>query len=92
MKADQKRYCGIVFIGGGSSWAWAPTPEEAAEGAARIAKSDWKQLFKFKRKQPFKVCIYDMLNREGWYATDAGVFDQQTKERLTMLRCDTITV
>jgi hypothetical protein len=80
-----KDYCGIVFIGaGGSAWAWAATPEEAAQQAAKECKRSWKHFYKFKRKQEFKVCIYDMTQHEGWYADYRGVFDQDTKELIEL--------
>ena len=85
-------YCGIVFIGGGSSWAYADSPEKAAEKAAKFCKSDWKSLFKFKRKQEFSVCVYDMKAHEGWYATGGGVYDQDTKEEIPLLEVISVTV
>lgn len=87
-----KDYCGIVFIATGSSWAWAKTPEEAAINAAKQAKRDWKTYFKFKRKEEFKVCLYDMKDHEGWYADHRGVFDTDTKAEIPLLRVDTVTV
>lgn len=81
--ADPKRYCAIVFIGCGSSWLWGGDPDEVVRGAARIAKSDWSTLYKFKRRHEFTVCLVDMAGREGWYATDGAIYDRDTKERLT---------
>jgi hypothetical protein len=87
------RYCSIVFVpGGGSSWAWASTPEEASQKAAKVCKRDWNRHFKFKRKHEFDVCVYDMENHEGWYANYEGVFDTNTKEEIPLMRVDKIVV
>jgi hypothetical protein len=77
--SHEKDYCGIVFICGGSSWAWASTPEDAAIKAAKCAKRDWKAYFKFKRQQDFNVVVLDMRNRNGWFADHRGIFDTDTK-------------
>lgn len=87
-----KDYCAIVFIAGGSSWAYAGTPEEAATKAAKQCKRDWRHIVTFKRKQELKVCIYDMTQHDGWYADYHGVHDKETKEVIPMLRVDSVTV
>ena len=86
-----KRFCGIVFIGGGSSWAYAESPDKAAAAAAKTCKKDWKTLFEFEFKQELKVCVYDMKQHEGWYADHSGVFDQDTHEKIPMLEVMTVT-
>jgi len=88
----ETRFCGIVFIGGGSSWAWGTTPEEASLKAAKLCKRDWKSYFKFKRKQEFNVSIYDMTKHEGWYADYRGVFDTDTNEQIPLMRVDKVVV
>jgi len=92
MKTSKYDFCGIVFIGGGSSWAYAATPEEAAALAAKQCKRDWKHIYTFKRKQELKVCIYDMREHDGWYADYTGVHDKETNEVIPMLRVETVTV
>lgn len=87
-----KDYCGIVFIGGGSSWAWADTKEAAALNAAKQCKKDWKSLYDFKKEQEFKVCVYAMKDREGWYADYRGVMDDKTHEVIPILAVVTVTV
>jgi len=82
-KVDPKHYCGIVFIGGGSSWCYAPTIDGAAQKAARQCRADWSSLFKFEKKQPFTVNVYDMTEHSGWHASAEGVFAQGTNIRLT---------
>lgn len=87
MASKSKDYCGIIFIGGGSSYAWAATPEEAAKIAAKTCKSDWSSLFKFKRRHEFSVNVYDMRKHDGWAAdTINGVYDTKTKEPLKVLK------
>lgn len=75
---SSKRYCGIVFIGGGSSWAWADTPEKAAAAAAKQCKKDWGRYYAFQDK--IKVNVFDMKDHEGWEADERGVVDVQTGE------------
>ena len=78
---SDKDYCGIIFIGGGSTHAYGPTPQAAAEKAAEWCKRDWKTLFAFKKQEEFKVCVYDMKLHDGWYADCcAGVMDDKTHE------------
>jgi len=91
---DDKRYCAIVFIGGGSSWAWgAGPPDEVAKRAAKLAKSDWSALFKFEKKQPFRVVVFDMKDHSGWYADAPGqVKSRDTNERLTPVATVNVTV
>lgn len=84
--ASKKDYCGIVFIGGGSSHSWAPTPEEAAKQAAKTCKRDWRSLYKFKRQQEFSVNVYDMREHDGWWADHSGVYDSKTKVLIPVLK------
>ena len=75
-----KDYCGIVFIGGGSAWAWAGSPEDAAKAAAKQCRKDWGRYYDLKGK--VKVNIYDMRKHEGWEADERGVVDSATGEPL----------
>lgn len=70
---DKRRYCGIVFIGHGSSYCYAATEQEAAEGAAKFAKADWSKVYQFKRRDTLVVLVYDMKDHTGWYADTPGV-------------------
>lgn len=90
--SKSKDYCGIIFIGGGSSFAWGASPEEAAKIAAKTCKQDWKSLFKFKRRQEFSVNIYDTRKSDGWWADSSGVYDTKTKERLPYVKTIKIEV
>lgn len=91
MNSNSHDYCGIVFIGGGSSWAYGSTPDEAAKKAAKICKADWGRHFDIKRGQKMPVNVYDMKKHDGWVAdTMHGVIDPDTKERIE--RVDVITV
>lgn len=89
---SKQDYCGIVFIGGGSSHAWAATPEAAAQQAAKTCKQDWSGLFKFKKRQEFKVCVYDMRKHSGWYADHSGVYSSDTNKKLPLLELKKVTV
>jgi len=90
---DNRRFCGIVFIGGGSSWMWGATQDEVSTGAAKLAKSDWSALFKFEKKQPFRVFVFDMEKHSGWYADAPGVVKSlDTNERLTPVAIVNVTV
>lgn len=80
MSKSGKEYCGIVFIGGGSSWAWADTPEKAAKNAAKQCKKDWGRYFEF--TEPINVNVYDMRDHDGWEADHRGVVDSTTGEKL----------
>ena len=79
-KPDPKRYCGIVFIGGGSSWFYAATIDEAAKKAAIQCKQDWKSLFKFEKKQELNVVVVEMTDHSGWYSNGDGVRSSDTKQ------------
>ena len=92
MKKPSKDFCGIVFIGGGSSWAYAGSPKEAAQLAGKCCKADWKSLFKFAAKQNFTVNVFDMKTRKGWYADHRGVFDSTTKKRIPVLEVVAVVV
>lgn len=81
----ENNFCAIVFIGTGSSWAWGSDKIKTAKRAAKVCKSDWKGIYQFKPKHEFKVCVYDMANHEGWYASHDGVFDQDTNEKIPLL-------
>ena len=84
--AREDDYCGICYIGGGSTWAYAATPAQAAVKAAKQCVQDWKSLFKFEKGQYLGVCIYDMKKHEGWYSEGPHhVYDHKTKEHIPIL-------
>jgi hypothetical protein len=74
-------YCGIVFVGGGSSWAYNSNRDEAVKRAVKQAKRDWKDYHSF--GETIKVVLIDMTNRNGWYADYSGIFEYETKEEIT---------
>lgn len=80
---DPKRYCAIVFIGGGSSWHYAADIAHAATQAARQCKRDWGGVFKFDKKQKFNVVVFDMAEHSGWFSNGDGVRSMTTKEVMT---------
>lgn len=85
-------FCGIVFINGGSSWAYADTPETAATKAALQCKRDWSTLIDFSQSRELKVCIYEMTNHDGWYADHNGVHDDKTDQSIPLLRVERVAV
>jgi hypothetical protein len=74
-------YCGIVFVGGGSSWAYNSDRDEAVKRSVKQAKRDWKDYHSF--GETIKVVLIDMTNRNGWYADHSGIFEYETKEEIT---------
>lgn len=74
-------YCGIVFVGGGSSWAYNSNRDEAVKRAVKQAKRDWKDYHSF--GETIKVVLIDMTNRNGWYADYSGIFESETQEEIT---------
>lgn len=70
---SNKDYCGIIFIGGGSSYAYADSPAKAAKLVAKTCRQDWKHLYRFKRKHHFIVNIYDTADPcTGWVSDVFG--------------------
>ena len=74
--SDSKRYLAIIFVGGGSSWAYGPTPDQAATDAARILRRDWGHLFDW--NEPVPVNLFDTEGFEGFAADHRGVFGTNT--------------
>jgi hypothetical protein len=73
-------YCGIVFVGGGSSWAYNSDKDEAVRSAVKQAKKDWRDYYSF--GETIKVVLIDMTKRNGWYADDRGIFDSDTNDEI----------
>ena len=82
--SEEKLYCGIVFIGTGSSWAYGDTPEKAAKAAAKLCRRDWGRLFKLD-DQPIKVNVIDMTDHEGWFADHRGIYADGTDEPIEVI-------
>ena len=68
----QKTYCGLIRICGGSSWAQADTPEDAAKQAVQVCRNDWGKLLKLEKDRKFKIAVYDISDFETWFAEDCG--------------------
>lgn len=49
-------------------------------------------MFKFAKKQEFKVNVLDMRQRNGWYADYRGIRDDQTHEEIPIMEVKTVTV
>lgn len=96
MTQDPKRYCGIVFIGGGSSWLYGPKVEGLAVKAAKLAKEDWGGIFKFDKRQKLNVVIVDTLGYDGWFANAGeGIFGTKKGNepvKLEPLKVETVIV
>ena len=75
----KKNYCGIVFLGGGSSWAWGEDIKETAKAAAKKARKDWRHFFNIP-ENGITVRVFDMTDHDGWYADCSGVFNDKTDE------------
>ena len=58
----EKAYLGFIRISGGSSWYQSENeaPELIALKAVKVAKRDWKHLFKFTKDGEWIVPIYDI--------------------------------
>jgi len=72
------KYLAIIFLGGGSSWAYAPTIKKAADDAARILARDWGHLFNF--EGPVPVNVYNVEDYDGHYSDHRGVFGTKSDE------------
>ena len=75
----EKTLLGFIRISGGSSWYQSDNedPELIALKAVKVAKRDWKHLFKFKKDGEWIVPIYDISKcRYGWQALTfpTGIF------------------
>ena len=75
----EKTLLGFIRISGGSSWYQSDNedPELIALKAVKVAKRDWKHLFKFKKDGEWIVPIYDISKcRYGWQALSfpTGIF------------------
>ena len=69
MKKEKKEstILGIITIGGGASWYQSDDEIKCAFECAKICKSDWKHLFKFEKKHPFPVNLFDLTKaKKGW--------------------------
>ncbi len=82
--SNDKSYCGIIFVGTGSTWHWGSTPEEAAKETAKWARKDWGAWYKFPKT--LKIMILDMRERNGWYADHRGIFDKDTNEEIEVMK------
>ena len=67
----EKTLLAFIRISGGSSWYQSENeaPELIALKAVKVAKRDWKHLFKFKKDGEWIVPIYDVSKcSNGWVA------------------------
>jgi len=84
---------GIILLGGGSTWYQGNDAKDIAVKCAKMCKSDWKHLFKFKRKEEFKVNIYDVTTAvSGWWSDYGNVYCDETNKRMPHLETITVTV
>lgn len=68
----QKTYCGLIRICGGSSWAQANTPEDAAKQAVDACRIDWGKIVNLEKGRRFKIAVYDITDFEQWCLDDTG--------------------
>lgn len=83
-KPATRDYLAIVFVLTGSSWAMGPDMDKAVKDARSRAKATWKGYVKWKGK-PW-VHVYDITDSDGWYATNEGMFDDKTGEKIPLLK------
>jgi hypothetical protein len=84
-----KDFCGIVFIGAGSSWAYGATPEAAAKAAAKRVKADWGKYYKVAEAN---VNVFDTSSVDGWEADHRGVVSSETGDPLRLVKKITVTL
>ena len=75
----EKTLLAFIRISGGSSWyqSTSDAPELMALKAVKVAKRDWKHLFKFTKDGEWIIPIYDISKcRYGWQALSfpTGIF------------------
>ena len=91
MTKTKKEILGLIYIGAGSTWCVDKDETSTAVQCAKMCKSDWGHLFKFKRHENFKVNLYDVSNK-NWSAESGGVFEKGTNERIPLLKVATVVV
>ena len=74
--ASKSDYIALISFGAGGSWIRDPDPEEAVKRVVRLAKSDWKTLFKFKKGATIKVNLNDITGHDHDKIGDDGVFTE----------------
>ena len=90
-KEKKYRYCGIILIGGGSSWQqdWAKENDigKVVVKATKQCKRDWKHLFNL-RNQVLSVNVYDITNlKDGWYFDlCSGMKCNKTNQEINLLK------
>jgi hypothetical protein len=87
-----KDFCGIVFIGAGSSWSYGATPEVAAKAAAKRVKADWGRYFKLDKGTEINVNVFDTATVDGWEADHRGVVSSETGDPLRLVKKITVTL
>ena len=91
MKIDKekKHYLGIILIGLGSSWYQGDNIGKVATKVAKLARQDWKHLFKLKN-HVFTVNVYDITelgDDEEWCLDyQSGMRNTKTNKEIKLLK------
>lgn len=87
-----KKYCGVICLGGGASWSYGKNLDEVSIKAAKQCKQDWKYYFDRNKKQSFKVNIFDITDVDNWVIDRSGVFDVEKNEKVELLEVREVTL
>ena len=91
MKIDKekKHYVGFILIGLGSTWYQGDNIGKVATKAAKLARQDWKHLFKLKN-HVFTVNIYDITelgdDKEWQMDYQRGMRCTKTDKKIELLK------
>ena len=91
MKIDKekKHYVGFILISGGSTWYQGDNIGKVATKAAKLARQDWKHLFKLKN-HVFTVNIYDITelgdDKEWQMDYQRGMRCTKTDKKIELLK------
>jgi hypothetical protein len=91
MSETKKQILGIIFIGAGSSWYVDKDESTASKKCAKMCKQDWGHLFKFKRRQDFKVNLFDVTGKD-WTALYNGYVKDKENNNIPLLKIETVVV
>jgi|688.fasta_scaffold497351_1 hypothetical protein len=91
MTETKKQILGIIFIGAGSSWYVDKDESTASKKCAKMCKQDWGHLFKFKRRQDFKVNLFDVTGKD-WTALYNGYVKDEKDNNIPLLKIETVVV
>jgi hypothetical protein len=90
-KAETRDWLAVMLVGGcGSSFARGSNRHETIERCKRIAKADWKSLFKFEKGKEVQINVIDVTGHDEVAWDYSGFYDTKTKEPLTGIQKETV--